>query len=313
MEKWILKHGKQNIIEAIRLSKSYEMVCKKLGVSNGPNHRKNLKQFILLNQVDISHFDRSWKQKEQKKYFSCNKECPVCQIVFICTVSKKGQKQTCSKKCSNIFFASKRMTLQTRKKISESLTKRNKKENKIGIKTILKEKIYKSCKICNSLFLPKRKKIQTCSKICACELRRSSEYREKLSQTQKQRVKDGLHKGWTTRNIASYPEKYFQNKLSALGLKYKFNYPISKKDLGIEDNSNYFLDFYFKDKMLDLEIDGKQHCYPDRVESDKIRDSLLIKNGITIFRIKWVNPISEEKYQLLQEQFDNFLKIYYSL
>jgi len=310
MDKWILKHGEENIKKAIFSSKSYDTICKKLGVSNGPNHRNNIKKFIQLNHIDISHFDRSWYQKAQKKYFSFEKICPLCNKTFICIPSSKGEKETCSNKCSNIFFSSKRMTEQTKKKISDSLIKINKKEGKIGIKIILKEKIHKFCAICNTEFIPKRKKIKTCSKICASKLRNSPEYRKKLSDSQKKRVKEGRHNGWSTRNVASYPEKYFQKKLSALGFNYKFNYPIKKKDLGINESCNYFLDFYFEDKKLDLEIDGKQHLYPERIESDKVRDDLLNKYGIKVFRIKWVNPITKEKFELLEKQFQSFLNTY---
>ena len=36
-----------------------------------------------------------------------------------------------------------------------------------------------------------------------------------------------------------------------------------------------------------LEIDGKQHEYADRKESDKKKDKYLIDNGWKVSRIKW--------------------------
>lgn len=313
MDKWILKYGRENILEAIRSSKSYDMACKKLGVSNGPNHRNNFKQFIELNHIDISHFDRSWHSKAQKKYHAFEKECPVCKLIFICYPDHKGEKQTCSKKCSNIFFSSKRMTAQTKEKIRNSLSNFNLKRKTVGINTIKNLKITKICPICNKNYVPSTLKAKTCSISCGNKLKSTPEYRKKLSESQKKRVKEGRHTGWTTRNIASYAEKYFQNKLSALGLDYKFNYPIKKKDLGVNESCNYFLDFYFEDKKLDLEIDGKQHLYPDRIESDKVRDNLLNTYGIKVFRIKWVNPTTKEKFESLEKQFQNFINIYNSI
>jgi very-short-patch-repair endonuclease len=313
MEKWILKYGKENILQAIISSKSYEMACKKLGVSNGPNHRNNFKQFIQLNQIDISHFDRSWSQKAQKKYFSFQKSCLICNNIFTCKPSKKGEQQTCSKKCSNIFSSSKRMTEKTKEKIKKSLSNYNLNRKTIGINTIKNLKITRLCPVCEKEYIPSAIKVKTCSISCGNKLKCTPEYRKKLSDLQKKRVKEGRHNGWSTRNVASYPEKYFQKKLSALGFNYKFNYPIKKKDLGVNESCNYFLDFYFEDKKLDLEIDGKQHFYPDRVESDKVRDDLLNKYGIKVFRIKWVNPISEGNTELLNKQIDNFLNVYNNL
>jgi very-short-patch-repair endonuclease len=50
--------------------------------------------------------------------------------------------------------------------------------------------------------------------------------------------------------------------------------------------------------------------YPERIESDKVRDDLLNKYGIKVFRIKWVNPITKEKFELLEKQFQSFLNTY---
>ena len=42
----------------------------------------------------------------------------------------------------------------------------------------------------------------------------------------KERIKNGLHKGWQSRNIISYPEKFFIEVLKNNGLEkeYKFNF-----------------------------------------------------------------------------------------
>jgi len=40
-------------------------------------------------------------------------------------------------------------------------------------------------------------------------------------------------------------------------------------------------------KKLALEIDGKQHSYPDRKVSDEKKDSYLLNEGWKVCRIKW--------------------------
>lgn len=50
----------------------------------------------------------------------------------------------------------------------------------------------------------------------------------------------------------------------------------------------YFLDFGFKDKQIDLEIDGEQH-YTDKgmVEHDIIRNKSILDSGWKVIRIRW--------------------------
>ena len=44
--------------------------------------------------------------------------------------------------------------------------------------------------------------------------------------------------------------------------------------------NNWFLDFYIElnNKKIDLEIDGKQHKYKDRIESDTKRDIYILNH-----------------------------------
>ena len=128
-------------------------------------------------------------------------------------------------------------------------------------------------------------------------------------------IKNGTFKGWQSRNILSYPEKFWIKVLknNQLFSKCEANYPVKKRELGLDCDANYFLDFFFEDKNLDLEIDGKQHEYDDRKKSDKIRDKKLKENGIIVYRIKWksINKDSGKKY--MKEEIDKFLTFYNSL
>lgn len=126
----------------------------------------------------------------------------------------------------------------------------------------------------------------------------------------KEKVKNGEHKGWQSRNILSYPEKFFIEVLknnNLFGLC-DTNYVIKKKDLGLNEEGNYFLDFYFKDKKIDLEIDGKQHKY--RIEHDIKRYEYLKNNGIIVYRIKWKSINNEKGKRYIKKEIDKFLEFY---
>ena len=59
-----------------------------------------------------------------------------------------------------------------------------------------------------------------------------------------------------------------------------------------------------------FEIDGKQHKYFERKESDKIRDGLLKKNEFIVYRIEWNEINSENGKQLMKTKIDKFLQWY---
>lgn len=70
--------------------------------------------------------------------------------------------------------------------------------------------------------------------------------------------------------------------------------------------------FIFSDIKLDLKIDGKQHNYKERKESDKKRDKLLIeKLGINVYRIKWKSINNKKGKEYIKKEIEKFL-IYYN-
>ena len=126
------------------------------------------------------------------------------------------------------------------------------------------------------------------------KLTHSEETREKLRKRALERVANGTHVGWTSRGKRSYAEKYWDSVLTGLGIDFIPEYVVNKrKHLGLDDSSNYFLDMLIvtpQGIMINLEIDGKQHKYKDRAESDRFRDYHLRKNNFVVYRIPWVNP-----------------------
>lgn len=134
----------------------------------------------------------------------------------------------------------------------------------------------------------------------------SKAQRESSRKVQERLIKEGRHVGWKSRNIISFPEKFWKNVLDENGIKYHFNAPISKVSLGKEEKSFYFLDFLIGGN-IDLEIDGKQHKIGERVESDRERDELLIKNGFYVYRVAWNDISSDEGSALMRQKVKRFL------
>lgn len=146
------------------------------------------------------------------------------------------------------------------------------------------------CETCKSHFSNRHKGIKTCSKECCKKL---------LKNKMMESVKNGTHKGWSSRTGASYPEKYFSKILLDHNIQYE-----PEKKVGV-----YFIDFAIG--KLALEIDGGQHEWPERKERDIIKDEFLSKMGYTVYRIKWhrINPKDEKSIILMKEKVDNLLEL----
>lgn len=59
--------------------------------------------------------------------------------------------------------------------------------------------------------------------------------------------------------------------------------------------------------MIDLEIDGKQHLYPERINSDKMRDDFLKSLNYIIYRISWNEINSTNGKIIMREKINKFL------
>ena len=208
----------------------------------------------------------------------------------------------CNKICSRSFA-----TKNKRKEINERVSK--------TLKTTKPARnVELICEFCEKKFVRcyNNRDQKCCSRSCSTKLNwTKKEYSESIINLTKERVKNGTHKGWASRNVLSYPEKFFKKVLDENGWegRYQINFPIKKADLGLDCSSNYFLDFYFDEFKLDLEIDGKQHKYPERQKSDKIRDFVLNENGIKVHRIDWNQINDEPGKQLIQQKINELLEM----
>lgn len=152
---------------------------------------------------------------------------------------------------------------------------------------------------CNTL----ANKIETGEVIPSFKGKQHSEKTKKqISQTVSDNIRVGKQNGWT--KFKSYPELFFEEVLRNHNLLenciQQYHMPNGKR--------NYFLDFFFPDKKLDLEIDGAQHKF--RKESDIRRDSFLKECGLTIYRIKWNSVNSKKGSLLMKKKISDFLEFY---
>lgn len=216
----------------------------------------------------------------------------------------KNTGKFCNKSCAAKYNNLRRThTKETKEKISDTLTKRNDNLRQQGIAKVGNPRI---CIVCGKEFMPKRlknyrfSKKQTCSPECTrvIKIQRSTESMQKIMQ-------EGRHKGWLTRNIISYAERFWMNVLENNSISYIKEYYFE----------GYFLDFYIEKNNLkiDLEIDGKQHEFEERKEHDKIRDHFLKNNNFIVYRIKWNDIKDENGKNMMQDKINDFLNWYNKL
>lgn len=270
-------------------------------------HIENMKRGSILGNLKIQEL----KDERIGEYNKNPNLCKECQKPI--SYEKKNENKFCDSSCAAKFNNKNRdksfITDEFKSKISKKIIEYNKgKEKDITYDFNI------NCSVCNKPLTPhqiknkrNRKKFNIksyCSNSCRSKDIKQ-ETKDKIRQSKLESVRNGTHKGWTTRNIISYPEKFFMDVLKNNKLEYKHNFVVSKKDLGLNDNSSYFLDFYFEDRKIDLEIDGKQHRY--RKEHDELRDGLLENFGIKVYRIEWKNPINEKNKEYMENEINKFM------
>ncbi|MEK6881311.1 MAG: DUF559 domain-containing protein [Nanoarchaeota archaeon] len=285
--------------EAASKSYSFSDVCRFLNFFPNNRNRNRFKDSFIKNDISFSHFRLGVKNI---KYRTIEKKCPICNIGFKTQLNHKREKKYCSHKCANKFPLGNRRTKETNLKVSEGL-----KRYFLKVERIIHQK---QCAFCKKTFEPHNKDTICCSRKCSGKNRwRNIEYRNYFISKLKEKIKNGEHKGWQSRKKLSYPEKFFKKVLELNGFKDKFkiNFPVTKKELGIDCSSCYFLDFYFPEPKVNLEIDGKQHEYPDRKESDTKRDNILKGKGYRTYRIKWREINSPEGKNYIREEINKFL------
>jgi len=263
-------------------------VAKERSIVAGKTNSKNieLKKLRALSQ---------WITEKHK--------CEHCGKIM---TKKFGSGRFCSRACAN----SKKHSAETKAKIAKSTSISVKKawqEHPESWK-VTKHTLQKTCKICGSKLAYINK-----TGVCANCLNNTEEgKRIKIALGKKGYATmqaNGTHKPWQSRKIISYAEKFWMKVLSNNDINYQ-------RELVVRhEKSNYFLDFYIEvnGNKIDLEIDGKQHQYKERAESDIVRDNYLKSLGYIIYRIPW-NEINSEAGKLkMQNKVNKFLGFYKNL
>ncbi len=295
--------------------RNHERLCK-----SNPNHQQHT-GFVYgwskgLNKENSEVYKKISEKAKAKHY---KEFIPYyCEKCGKLVKEKYASGRFCSRKCANSHILTQEQKLHISLGVIKSIIKAETKKHKnIKIKfkyniKQAKEKIEicnKICPICGKQYTGKNK---TCSRECG-QVHRikitgiKEETRKKLSAAVQNRIKNGTHKGWTTRNIESFAERFFKRVLENNNISYEFNKPIEKNKLGIQENGCYFLDFALSNK-IDLEIDGKQHKLEDRRAHDKIRDERLTNNGWKVYRIEWKSLPKNNEY--IKNEIDKFLAWY---
>lgn len=249
--------------------------------------------------------------------------CPACGKEFI-TVNGKF----CSRYCSNHYTGNKSRVIseETKKKTSETL--KNYYKNNEDARRRSSEAAYKAAETRYHRHYKKKefiekfcscgKKLDSWNKTGFCQtcLRTTEDGRKVLSASSKLAISkviaEGKHKGWITRNITSYAEKFWIKVLDNNNIQYQREFTAR---YGEKAGERYFLDFYIEKNShkIDLEIDGKQHSYQERIDSDVLRDERLTNLGYKVYRIKWNEISSEDGKLLMKSKIDNFINWYHNL
>lgn len=195
--------------------------------------------------------------------------CPNCDKSFL---RKRNCSAYCSTKCGRTYGV----------KMAWKQGKR---------KPMPKRRIDKLCPVCESNFQTCRSDDRKyCSKKCgrAVSSKRpiTDKTRDKLRNNALIRASKPDFKGWPVRSkhFRSYAEKLVGIWLSEIHLNPVQEYKVGK----------WFIDFAFMDKMVALEIDGKQHKLEERMKKDAEKDTFLKSNGWRIIRIPWKRYTRDE-------------------
>ena len=229
------------------------------------------------------------ERKHQKLvvWISEQHKCEVCGKIM---TEKFGTGRFCCDRCAHFRIISD----ETKNKIRNTLCNTLEQKQLSSPRDKLKPR---SCIVCGKQFIPKLigngHKVSTsrvCSENCC---------REHQRQMQLQIMGEGRHKGWMRRGKLSYAEKFWKTVLENNNIDFQYEYPVAC------NNTHYLLDFFIEPN-IDLEIDGKQHKYPDRAQHDLERTTHLEELGYIVYRIPWINPAKQKDE--VQNQINAFLE-----
>ena len=115
-----------------------------------------------------------------------------------------------------------------------------------------------------------------------------------LSKFASERLKKLKDRSCYGRGKKSYLEKSFEEWLTA----HDINFETEIRFSNLEENKNYFVDFYFPNLKLVIELDGTQHR--KTVEQDQLRDAYLKQYyGLNVIRVTYTEYQRKSKLDLI--------------
>ena len=226
------------------------------------------------------------KQHSETKVASYLKNPTRCKHCNNILPYEKRSNKFCSRSCSGTYNnCNRESSVYQKQKLTLSKT--------IAAKPpkARKPKATKQCTICGSTHI---RSGQTCSPKCFSALH---------SAIKKESIASGKFNPRLNRNgrrKQSYMEEGFEIWLQENGVtEYYPEHHVKRYDEDGKFVKNYFIDFYFPDLNLAIELDGTQHKLT--VEKDQDRDNYLSCTlGMTVYRIpyasfqknEWIIPVT---------------------
>ena len=310
------KFTKEELLEIFTSATSKARLAETLGIKtkNGTKMNKEIEEYASIIGFDTSlvniHNKRRTSSKQAEDEY--NKHPKICKCCGKVLDYSKRNREFCSFSCAAKYNNTHRiLNVEGKTKFVKCVDCG--KEIEVSIysdplhcrcEDCKCKKHSKICPICGKEFIPAITKTggistrKTCSDECDKQLRILN------SKESYQRVKnEGRFQGWKSRNITSYAENFWIEVLKNNNIEYQREYSL---------NGKYFLDFYIVKnyKRIDLEIDGKQHTYKERIEHDKIRDEYVTSEGFIVYRIPWNEISSKRGATLMKSKIDKFLDFY---
>ena len=266
-------------------------------------HRENYKKAAALGSQVLS------RKREERvaEYYRDPKLCLVCSNPI--PYEKKKVNRFCGSSCSASFNNRSRGPHSAKTKEKISIRTRESILGLIEEGVIPRAKILeKKCMFCAEGFsasMSKKSKI-FCSKSCKVKYGKTNpeavaKARLLGRKSVERQMKQGRWKGWSGQGegVRSYPEKYVEERIVSAGSLYSFQHQVGP----------YKIDFAFIERMIALEVDGKQHEYPKQKESDLRKDAYISQLGWLVFRLKWKSIKTKSGKAYVDKQIDDFLKL----
>lgn len=252
---------------------------------NPEYHEKSKTGYIIANLKDHANKKRIAEAHERRVSFT--KYCPVCNNAIKYELRDNTY---CSNSCA-ATATNKLRSVESHRRQGATLKKTLQTQRESKLPILLE------CEYCNTEFTVIKKET-TCSRQCKKKLasqRISSAMHKRIALGFKPQLNRGRGRG-----KQSYLERSFNDWLQINGVtEYETEYQIKVFDDTATYVRSYFIDFYFPQLQLGIELDGTQHNSTH--EYDAERDKYILSNhGIYILRITHKEYTTQSKLDIIQ-------------